>query len=135
MARKEKQRTETVFHNVKVPETVWQECLGEVSDRAELLCLAFCELSGEGVKISFSFKEAQNSYSVAVTLPDKENDYLVHSASFWSVDLWEALSFAYIATFVFKADKYGWEIAKEAMEKRQKAILKELAEYRATRPK
>jgi len=135
MAKQSKMRTETVFHNVKVPEAVWQECHPDFSDRAELLLLDFCELSGEGVKVSFSFKEKQNSYSVAITLPDPDDENLVHSASFWSVDLWEALSFAYVATFVFKASELGWEHAKDAMDKRNKQIMVEIAEWRKSNAK
>lgn len=110
------------FCNVSVPSILFAVVTADLPKHEADIVLAFIELASEGVKVSFSYQEDKHSYTVGVTLPKPTGDYDLQTASFWDKELYDALCAAYIATFLYKADKYGWEIAQEAMKNAEKSI-------------
>lgn len=121
------------FCKVEVPHLVWQNCLPDLTQDETALVLAFIELCSEGVKISFSYREQQHAYCVAVTLPKTATDDQPTCATFWGDELWRALAEAYVVCDIYQADKYGYSVAQEAMKKAEKSIASEFAEFQRTK--
>lgn len=118
------------FFNVKIPETVYDEYAQECPDQLTDMLLFFIEASEGGIKFSFNYSLARRAYIVAITLPGLGADGKNVCATFWSDDLWQAFANAYIVCYHFKADKFGFKTAQDAMDLRARAIKEEIRKLR-----
>lgn len=110
------------FCNVSVPSILFAVLSEDLPKQEADVVLAFIELATEGIKVSFSYQEERRSYTVAITLPRVYDGFDLETASFWDNNLYDALCAAYIATFLYKAQKIGFDASQEAMKTAEKRI-------------
>lgn len=121
------------FFNVKMPDLVYDEYAQECPDQSTDMLLYFIESSEGGLKFSFNYSAQRRAYIVAITLSGRGNDGKNVCATFWSDDLWQALANAYIVCYHFKADKFGFQVAQDAMELRDRAVKEDLRKWRKSK--
>jgi hypothetical protein len=133
MAKDEKNRQQTAFFNVKLPEMVWWSVEPDCPQTEAAIFVEFAELSEEGVKISFGAKKDRNGYAVSVTLPEPGIAFDAVCCSFWGGDRYEAWSRAYAVVFVFGANTKGWDFAQEEIDRTTKKLKEEMFANRPPR--
>jgi len=99
----------------------------------EQILTGLIEGTTEGLKVSFSYKEAQSAYCVALTLPDFRSEGDTVCATFWDGELFDALLEAWTVYDYFEARRDGFYNAKARISEYEKDIARQIKRFQEER--